>query len=82
MFVAQMIVWTATLYALLGLSFAVAFVAFGVTRIDAAAPGTSWGLRILILPGVVALWPLLAWRWWQSLRFATNEPPVERNAHR
>lgn len=71
-------VWAATIYALLGLVFAVAFVGFGVTRVDAAAQGTHLGFRLLILPGVVALWPLLLHRWVMN----TPEPPVETNAHR
>ncbi len=49
---ATALVWAVTIYALLGLLFAVAFVAVGVTRVDAAAQGTGWGFRLLILPGV------------------------------
>lgn len=75
---AVILVWAATIYALLGLVFAVAFVGFGVTRVDAAAQGTHLGFRLLILPGVVALWPLLLRRWWQG----APEPPSETNAHR
>lgn len=72
------LVWAVTIYALLGLLFAVAFVSVGVTRVDAAARGTGLGFRLLILPGVVALWPLLLQRWRQG----ALEPPVEANAHR
>ncbi|MBI1765305.1 MAG: hypothetical protein HYR56_28150 [Acidobacteria bacterium] len=75
---AATLVWVTTIYALLGLLFAPAFVAFGVTRLDAAARGTGLGFRLLILPGVAALWPLLLWRWLQG----QPEPPVEINAHR
>ena len=34
-------------------------------------------LRLLILPGVAALWPLFAWRW-----LAGVSEPIERNPHR
>jgi hypothetical protein len=60
-----------------GLVFAPFFVAFGVGRIDPAARGSTWGFRLMIVPGVVALWPLLLRRVW--LR---KPPPEERNAHR
>ena len=50
-------------YALAGLAFGLAFVTVGVTRIDHAAHGTSWVFRAIILPGCVALWPLLAVKW-------------------
>ncbi|MFQ5349131.1 MAG: hypothetical protein ACE5EG_01670 [Thermoanaerobaculia bacterium] len=64
-------------YAGLGLLFGIAFVARGAARIDPQAVGGSWGFRLAILPGVVALWPLLARRW-----AAGRQPPEERNAHR
>jgi len=64
-------------YLLAGLAFAPPFVIRGVGRIDPAARGASWGFRLIVVPGVVALWPLLARRW-----LAGAPPPHERNAHR
>lgn len=61
-----------------GAVFAVAFLVRGVGRIDPLAVGAPWGFRLLIAPGVVAFWPLLAARW---LR-ATGQPTLEVNAHR
>lgn len=78
MLVAQVIVWALLTYAALGLLFAVAFVMVGVERVDTTAQGAGLGFRLLILPGVAALWPLLVWRWARGV----SEPPVERNAHR
>lgn len=72
--------WTVTvltIYALVGLAFAIAFVARGVARVDPAAAGAPLGFRLLVLPGVAALWPLLAARW-----LGRRPPPMERNAHR
>lgn len=64
-------------YAGVGLLFALPFVLRGVERIDPAARGASWGFRLIVVPGVIAFWPLLLRRW---LRGAAR--PVERNAHR
>lgn len=64
-------------YVLAGLLFAVPFVIRGVDRIDPVARGSTWGFRLIVLPGVVALWPLLAVRWMRG-----TQPPAERNAHR
>ena len=61
----------------IGLLFALLFVIWGVGRIDPQARGGTWGFRLLILPGTVALWPLLARRWLRGLA-----PPTERSAHR
>ena len=61
-----------------GLIFAAPFVVFGVSRIDPHAAHGSWGFRFLILPGAMALWPLLLRRWIGGVR----APPEERTAHR
>lgn len=66
-------------YLLIGLLFGMAFVIKGVTRIDATArEGASWGFRLLILPGSIALWPLMAKRWFGG----STEAPEERSPHR
>ncbi|MCE9616228.1 MAG: hypothetical protein K8T26_18300 [Lentisphaerae bacterium] len=76
--VATWLVRALGVYALAGLLFALAFVTRGAGRIDPVARGGSWGFRVIIIPGVLALWPYLAWRW---ARGAT-EPPEACTAHR
>jgi len=49
------------LYAAVGAITALAFVIFGVTRVQPAP--VSLGARILILPGAAALWPYVILRW-------------------
>jgi hypothetical protein len=49
------------LYAAIGAVVALAFAAFGVTRVQPAA--VSLGARLLILPGALALWPYVLIRW-------------------
>lgn len=68
----------AGLYLGIGLVFAIPFVLVGVLRMDPHARPGSWGFRLLILPGTVALWPLLLCRWLKGV----STPPAERNAHR
>lgn len=75
--IAELLVAVAAVYVVAGLAFAVPFVLRGVERIDPGAQGASWGFRLIVLPGVVALWPLLLWRWLRR-----TSPPVESNAHR
>jgi len=65
-------------YLACGFVFAIPFVIVGVKRIDSHATHGSWGFRLLILPGTIFLWPLLAKRWLSG----AGEPPEERNAHR
>jgi hypothetical protein len=52
------------LYIVLGLATALAFVIFGVTRVQ-DAPVTV-GARVLIFPGAAALWPVVLARWRKS----------------
>jgi hypothetical protein len=51
------------LYAVLGVLFAIVFHVRGLAVMDGAARGAGVGFRLLITPGVIGLWPLLAWRW-------------------
>lgn len=65
---AHVILLVAASYAAIGVLFGLLFVWRGIERVDAAAYGASWAFRILILPGVAALWPLLATRWRRAIR--------------
>ena len=74
----EAIVAMLTGYAAIGLVFALLFVSVGVSKVDHQARGAGIGFRLIIVPGVTALWPLLLSRWVRGV----SEPPVERNAHR
>lgn len=63
MLIAQVLLLVVGLYAATGLLFAGVFVTIGVGRFDHAAGGAPWGFRLLIVPGVAALWPALAVMW-------------------
>jgi len=59
---AQVVFTAAVIYLALGIFFAIYFVFFGVAKIDSVTKGSSIGFRTLIIPGSVALWPLLAYK--------------------
>jgi hypothetical protein len=75
---ASWIVTLAGAYLVVGLVIAAMLVWRGLGRLDPVAAHGTWGFRLLVLPGVVALWPLLLSRWVRGL----GQPPVEHNAHR
>ena len=75
--IAEWIINLLKAYGIAGLVFAIPFVLLGVQRVDPAARGWAVGFRILIIPGVVAFWPLFAIR---LLRGKTH--PTEQTAHR
>ena len=56
---AEWFIGALTLYASLGLAFGVMFVTAGVQRVDPVAQNAGIGFRLIILPGVVTLWPVL-----------------------
>ena len=61
--IAQLLLLAAAVYLVCGFLFAIPFVLIGVGRIDSHAEHGSWGFRVLIIPGTIFLWPLLARRW-------------------
>jgi hypothetical protein len=63
MLLAEIVLLAALVWLLAGLAVAVPFVVRGAGRIDEAARNASVGFRLVILPGVVALWPMLLLRW-------------------
>jgi hypothetical protein len=75
---AHIVVWITGTYLGAGPAFAVVFVTTGVQRIDPVARHGTWGFRVLIVPGVMLLWPLLARRW----AVGSIHPPIESNPHR
>jgi hypothetical protein len=72
---ATWVVRGAGLYAAVGAVFAGYLLLRGLRRFDPAAAHAGWGFKLLILPGTIALWPLL----WRRLR--AGGPAEERNAH-
>ena len=59
---ARLLVLMAAGYLAAGALFAIPFAARWAGRLDPAARAGTWGFRLLIVPGSVLLWPLLAVR--------------------
>jgi hypothetical protein len=74
---ARILVAAAETYALAGILFALAFLPHGIVRVDERLHESPLAVRVLLFPGVAALWPLFAWRWMTGRTI-----PEERNPHR
>jgi hypothetical protein len=59
----ELILVPLAIYLACGMVFAAGFITVGLARVDHTAHGAPWGFRLLILPGAVALWPVLAIKW-------------------
>ncbi len=68
MVIVQAVILALGVYFAAGLIFGIAFISAGVQRIDHVAAGAGLRFRLIILPGVTALWPLLLKRWIQAHR--------------
>jgi len=66
--VLSLLLGTIAAYAMLGVVFAAAFVSVGIATVDPVARGASAGFRMMIFPGVTALWPLFLMRWIAKVR--------------
>ena len=64
---AETLIAIARWYGYAGLAVAVLFILVGLNRIDRAGHG-SWLFRVLLVPGLVLLWPLVLVRWLQHER--------------
>ena len=61
---AEAIMFGVQVYGGIGIAVAAAFLFFGIDRIDEDAQG-AYVFRPLLVPGLLLIWPLVLWRWWQ-----------------
>lgn len=64
---AEILVDVLAAYGLTGAVFAVAFVTMGIQHVDSVAEHAPLGFRLVVLPGVAALWPLMLVRWLRAV---------------
>ncbi len=65
--VSELIIAALGIWGYVGLAVAIAFLVVGIDRIDANARD-AYAFRPLLIPGIILLWPLVAWRWLQLER--------------
>ena len=68
---AGLLVTALALYFAIGLLVGIAYALGAARRIDPDAAEMTWGARLLIIPGVTGLWPLMLFK-----LFTQTEPPV------
>ena len=77
MLLASALLWSFAAYTIFGVSVGVAFLVWGLGVVDPSARGARWSFRILILPGLAALWPWVILRWRRAFRHAPHHPASE-----
>ncbi|MFK8052831.1 MAG: hypothetical protein AB8F65_07630 [Woeseiaceae bacterium] len=69
---ATLLVNLLALYAALGILVAVIFALGGAKRIDPDGAAMTPGARLIVLPGIALLWPLMLFK-----LFTQTEPPIQ-----
>lgn len=64
----SLVVALGALYVVLGVLFAIPFHIGGMARLDAGTRDASFLFRLLVSPGVIALWPVLLVKWRRRMR--------------
>lgn len=67
MLLAQILVALGIAWLVTGMAVGLAFLIFGIDRIDPSARG-AYAFRPLLLPGLALLWPLVLIRWLALLK--------------
>lgn len=64
MTIAETIIMLVKGWAIIGLAVSALFIFWGIDRVDGAAKD-AYAFRPLLIPGIVVIWPMVLWRWWQ-----------------
>ncbi len=60
---AQKLIYGAGLYGAIGLVVGIAFLILGVAKHDPMAKGLSLATRLILMPGMIMLWPIMIDIW-------------------
>jgi hypothetical protein len=67
----------ALIYLIAGFIFVFPFLFKGIHAVDEGAHGSSKGFYIIIIPGILLLWPLLLKKWMHSVNKRKFTTPAE-----
>jgi len=74
---AEAILTGLSIWGIIGALIALVFLTIGIDRIDEDAQG-AYVFRVLLIPGILVIWPLVLWRWY---RYETNADPWAPRHH-
>jgi len=60
---AELVIWAASAWLIVGCAVAVIFLSFGADRLLEGAREV-YVFRVLVAPGIVLIWPVVLWRWY------------------
>lgn len=69
-------------YSVVGVAFAGVFLGLGARRVDPAVRGSHPLFYVAVFPGIAALWPVMAVKWWGGRRDTGREVTVSGSRER
>jgi hypothetical protein len=72
MTVGALTIWMAGTWLFVGAIVAVVFLTIGIGRVEEHARG-AYAFRPLLVPGILLLWPIVLWRWFEIERPANTD---------
>ena len=61
--ITEFAIYALLVYVAIGLLFSIFFFRNGLTKIDEAGVGSTFGFKLIVLPGILFLWPFLLAKW-------------------
>lgn len=74
MSVMSVLLWALGAHLVVGAVVGAAFVLRGLQRVDGAAAGAGWSVRLALWPGAAALWPVVMAMWLGAVRRGGRAP--------
>ena len=63
---AELILFSVKVWGWIGMAIALPFLTFGIDQVDEDARG-AYVFRLLLIPGILVIWPLVLWRWYKLM---------------
>jgi hypothetical protein len=49
------------------------FIARGLEKVDEDTKGSTWGFKVIIIPGCILLWPFLLQKWLKASKEMSHD---------
>jgi hypothetical protein len=59
----QIILIILLVFLIIGVLFTFFFITRGLEKVDEDTKGSTWGFKVIIIPGCILLWPFLLQKW-------------------
>ncbi len=69
----QIILIILLIFLIIGILFTFFFISRGLEKVDEDTKGSTWGFKVIIIPGCILLWPFLLRKWLQASKEMSHD---------